>query len=348
MDEATLHALLQKGHLHGASDVLFKVGQPPAFRVHGELHYLQGEKVTPSQTQALAEIVLSRARYAGTAEEILQYDTSYGVAGLGRYRVNIYRQRGTLALAMRSIPLEIPTFDDLRLPPVVETLAELERGMILVCGAAGNGKSSTLAAMVGHLNRTQRIHIVTIEDPIEFIHADNLASVSQREIGLDCESFAKALRAALRQDPDVILVGEIRDEETMDIALKASETGHLVLSTLHTPDVQRTIGRVVALAAGQTRDTHEVRERFADNLRAIVAQRLLARADGEGLVLAAEVLVVTGTARESIRRPDNNLPLKDVMERGVHPYGMQTFEMALRELVKSAVVEVDVARAALA
>ncbi len=347
MDEATLHALLTKGQQHGASDVLFKVGQPPAFRVNGELHYLQAEKLKPPQTQALAELVLSRTRFDDPISKLLQYDTSYGVHGIGRYRVNIYRQRGTLALAMRSIPLTIPSFDDLLLPPVVETLAELERGMILVCGAAGNGKSSTLASMIGHLNNTQRIHVVTIEDPIEFIHQDNLASISQREIGLDCQNFASALRAALRQDPDVILVGEIRDEETMDIALKASETGHLVMSTLHTPDVARTVGRVISLAAGQTRDTSETRERFADNIKAIIAQRLLPRADGQGLVLAAEILVVTGTARESLRRPENNLPLKDVMERGVHPYGMQTFEMALRDIVKQGLVDVEVARAAL-
>jgi twitching motility protein PilT len=347
MDEATLHALLTKGQQHGASDVLFKVGQPPAFRVNGELHYLQADKLMPPQTQSLAELVLSRTRYDDPVSQLLQYDTSYGVHGIGRYRVNIYRQRGTLALAMRSIPLKIPSFDDLRLPPVVETLAELERGMILVCGAAGNGKSSTLASMIGHLNNTQRIHIVTIEDPIEFIHQDNLSSISQREIGLDCQDFASALRAALRQDPDVILVGEIRDEETMDIALKASETGHLVMSTLHTPDVARTVGRVISLAAGQSRDTQETRERFADNIKAIIAQRLLPRADGQGLVLAAEILVVTGTARESLRRPENNLPLKDVMERGVHPYGMQTFEMALRDIVKQGLVDVDVARASL-
>ena len=345
MDEPTLHALLKKGQEHVASDVLFKVGQPPAFRVSGELHYLQGDKLKPAQTRALAEIVLRRARFKGTIDDLQQYDTSYGMSGIGRYRVNVYRQRGTLALAMRSIPLQIPTFEGLRIPSVCQSLAELERGMILVCGAAGNGKSSTLAAMVGHLNRTQRIHCVTIEDPIEFIHNDELASISQREIGIDCADFATALRAALRQDPDVILVGEVRDEETMDIALKASETGHLVLSTLHTPDVQRTVGRVLALAGS---DTQDVRERFADNLKAIIAQRLLPRADAPGLILAAEVLVVTGTARESIRRPDGNLPLKDVMERGVHPYGMQTFEMSMRDLVKEGLVDVETARAALA
>jgi len=344
MDEPTLHALLKKGQEHNASDVLFKVGQPPAFRVSGDLHYLQGDKLKPDQTRQLAEIILRRARFKEPIEELQQYDTSYGVSQIGRYRVNVYRQRGTLALAMRSIPLKIPTFDELRCPPVVQTLAELERGMVLVTGAAGNGKSSTLASMIGHLNNTQRIDVVTIEDPIEFIHSDVLSSISQREIGIDCPDFAAALRAALRQDPDVILVGEIRDEETMDIAMKASETGHLVMSTLHTPDVQRTVGRVLALAGHDNKDT---RERFADNLKAIVAQRLLPRADGPGLVLAAEVLVVTGTARESIRRPEGNLPLKDVMERGVHPYGMQTFEMSLRELVSSGVVDVEVARAAL-
>ncbi|MEM9191136.1 MAG: PilT/PilU family type 4a pilus ATPase [Myxococcota bacterium] len=346
MDEATLHALLKKGQQHNASDVLFKVGQPPAFRVNGELHYLQGEKLKPTQTRALADVVLTRARYKHNPEELQQYDTSYGVSGIGRYRVNIYRQRGTLALAMRAIPLRIPTFEELRCPAVTESLADTERGMILVCGAAGNGKSSTLAAIVGHINRTRRVHVVTIEDPIEFIHSDELASVSQREIGIDCDDFGTALRSALRQDPDVILVGEIRDEESMDIALKAAETGHLVLSTLHTPDVQRTVGRVLALSSHG--DTQETRERFADNLRGIIAQRLLPRADGHGLALAAEVLVVTGTARESIRKPDTNLPLKDVMERGVHPYGMQTFEMSLRDLVKAGLVDVEVARAALA
>ena len=345
MDESTLLALLKKGSQHGASDVLLKVGQPPAFRVHGSLHYLQGEKLKPSQTKALAAIVLQRSRYKGTIEDLHEYDTSYGASGIGRYRVNVYRQRGTLAIALRAIPLEVPSFEQLRLPQAIQDLADIERGMILCVGAAGNGKSTTLAAMVNHINTTRRAHIVTIEDPIEYIHADKLASVSQREIGLDTNSFATALRAALRQDPDVILVGEIRDEETMDIALKAAETGHLVLSTLHTPDVSRTVGRVLNLTTGA--DPTDARERFADNLRGIIAQRLLPRADGQGRVVAVEVMVVTGTARETLRSPEGNVPLKDVMERGVHPYGMQTFEMAMRDLVKNGLLDVEVARAAL-
>ncbi|MDQ3036935.1 MAG: PilT/PilU family type 4a pilus ATPase [Myxococcota bacterium] len=345
MDENALQGLLGKGLQYKASDVLLKVGQPPAFRVSGVLHYLQGDKLQPQHTRDLAEVVLKRSRYKGTLDELQQYDTSYSIPGVGRYRVNVYRQRGTLALALRSIPLKIPTFAELRLPAIIAQLAELERGMILVCGAAGNGKSSTLAAMIGHLNTTQRVHVVTIEDPIEFIHQDQLASVSQREIGIDTPDFASALRAALRQDPDVILVGEIRDEETMDIAMKASETGHMVLSTLHTPDVQRTVGRVLSLASSS--DPQETRERFADNLKAVLAQRLLPTADGRGLVLALELLVVTGTARETIRKPEGNPPLKDVMERGAHPYGMQTFEMHIRELVKQGLVSVEQARASL-
>ncbi|HJL16579.1 MAG TPA: PilT/PilU family type 4a pilus ATPase [Sandaracinaceae bacterium LLY-WYZ-13_1] len=345
MEESALHALLKKGQQYAASDILLKVGQPPAFRVGGTLHYLQGDKLKPDQTRDLARAVLAGSRYRGTVDELQQYDTAYSVPGVGRYRVNVYRQRGTLALALRAIPLRIPTFEELRVPPVVRKLAELERGMVLICGAAGNGKSSTLASMIGHLNQARRSHVVTIEDPIEFIHQDGTSLISQREVGIDTEGFATALRAALRQSPDAILVGEIRDDETMDIGLKAAETGHLVLSTLHTPDVTRTVGRILALMG--EREATETRERLADNLKGIVAQRLLPRGDGQGLILAAEVLVVTGTARETIRKPEGNLPLKDIMERGRHPYGMQTFEMHLRELVKEGLVEVEVARQAL-
>jgi twitching motility protein PilT len=345
MDETTLHTLLKKGQQYQASDVLLKVGQPPAFRVSGELHYIQGDKLTPQHTRDLADAILKKSRYKGSLDDLQQYDTAYGVPGVGRYRVNVYRQRGTLAIALRSIPLTIPHLADLGVPAVVETLADLERGMVLVVGAAGNGKSSTLAGLIGIINETKRVHIVTIEDPIEFIHSDNLASVSQREVGQDTTDFASALRAALRQDPDVILVGEIRDEETMDIGLKAAETGHLVLSTLHTPDVSRTVGRILALS--EKHDVQETRERLADNLKAVIAQRLIPLAEGRGMVLAAEILIVTATARESIRRPEGNPSIKEIMEKGVHPYQMQTFEMHLRELVKQGKVTVEDARLAM-
>ncbi|MBN8614584.1 MAG: PilT/PilU family type 4a pilus ATPase [Deltaproteobacteria bacterium] len=343
MDESTLHSLLRKGQQYNASDILLKVGQPPAFRVAGDLHYLQGDKLLPQHTRELADVILKKSRFKGTLDDLQEFDSSYGVPGVGRYRVNVYRQRGTLAIALRAIPLKIPQFEELGVPPVVATFANLERGLVLVVGAAGNGKSSTLAALIGLVNQTRRVHVVTVEDPIEFIHSDSLGSISQREVGIDTPGFAHALRAALRQDPDVILVGEIRDEETMDIGLKAAETGHLVLSTLHTPDVQRTIGRVLALS-GQS--VQETRERFADNLKAIVAQRLIPSAEG-GLCLVAEVLVVTPTARESLRKPEGNPSLKDIMERGSHPYMMQTFEMHLRELVKQGRVTVEDAKNAL-
>ena len=345
MDERTFYDLLSRGAKYRASDAIFKVGQPPAFRVTGTLRYLQGDRLRPEHTQALAEIVLRQSRFRGDLRELTEFDTSYGVPGVGRYRVNVYRQRGTFAVALRSIPLDIPTFEGLGCSLVAKALAELDRGLVLVVGAAGNGKSSTLAAMIGHINQTRRLHVITIEDPIEFLHQDNLSTISQREVGVDTPDFSTALRAALRQDPDVILMGEIRDEETMDIALKASETGHLVLSTLHTPDVTRTVGRVIALA--KEKDPSEVRERLSDNLKGIIAQRLLPASDGETRVLASEVLVVTGTARESIRRTEGQMPLKDVMDRGLHPYGMQTFDTALRDLVQQGRITLDVARQAL-
>lgn len=341
MDEQTFHSLLAKGIQHDASDVLLKVGQPPALRVAGDLYYMQAEKLGPQNTLQVAEIVLAKSRFSGSITELREYDCSYAVAGVGRYRVNIFRQRQSLALAMRSIPINVPTFDQLGTPISVRNFATLERGLVLVVGAAGNGKSSTLAALIGEMNRVRRIHIVTIEDPIEFLHTDALSSISQREVGLDTSSFASALRAALRQDPDVILVGEIRDQETMEIALKAAETGHLVLSTLHTPDVARTVGRVLSLLG--MKEAQETRERFADALKGVVAQRLVPRVEG-GVAAAVEVLVNTPTARESLRRPENNLPLKEVMERGVHPYGMQTFEMHLKELLRAGVISIETAR----
>ncbi len=345
MDENTLNALLAKSQQYGASDILLKVGQPPGFRVLGDIHYLQSDALRPEHTQAFASVILKRARYKDSVDELQEFDTSYAAQDVGRFRVNVYRQRNSLAIALRAIPVKIPTIEGLLLPDSVRQLCLNERGIILCCGASGNGKSTTLAAMVNYINETMRVHIVTIEDPIEYVHPDRLASVSQREVGLDTGSFPKALRAALRQDPDVILVGEIRDEETMDIALKAAETGHLVLATLHTPDVQRTVGRVLSLMGSA--NPSEVRERFADNLKGIICQRLLPKADGSGRVIAAEILINTGTARESLKRPENSLPLKDVMERGVHPYGMQTFEMALKERVKQGLLSIETARAAM-
>lgn len=336
--ETFLHQLLGKALAANASDIHLKVGQPPGARVRGDMIYFRVDKIRPEDTEAVARILLAeRPGALADLGSLNEYDASYSVPSLGRFRINLYRQRGSLAVVMRYISPKIPTFEQLGLPASVQRLAERDRGLVLVVGAAGNGKSSTLAAMLGHLNRTQPKHLVTIEDPIEFMHVDDKSSVSQREIGLDTMSFSSALRAALRQDPDVILVGEMRDGATMETGLEAAETGHLVLSTLHTPDVSHTINRLLSLS----RNVTDVRDRLADCLQGIVAQRLVPKKDGTGMVLAVEILVVTGTARESLRRPESNPTLKEVMEKGQSPYGMQTFAMHLQRLADEGVVSKD-------
>lgn len=342
-NEAFFHQLLAKAISAGASDVHIKVGQPPGARVKGDLVYFRVDKVMPADSQAVALHVLKKMRPPPELEEVREVDTAYSVPKLGRFRVNVYRQRGSFAAAFRVIPGAIPTFETLGVPAVCRDLAQKTRGLVLVVGAAGNGKSTTLASMIGYLNKSSPLHIVSIEDPIEFLHKDESCSISQREVGLDTRTFASALRAALRQDPDVILLGEIRDPETMEIALMAAETGHLVLSSLHTPDVFRTVNRMVALSSG---DPKEVRERIADVLQGVLAQRLIPRKDAQGLILVSEVLVATGTVREALKRPEANPPLKDLMEKGVHPYGMQTFEMHLKHLVAQGIIDVDAARGA--
>ena len=342
--EQYFHQLLTKAIAARARDVHLKVGQPPGARVRGDLVYFRLEPIRPEDTQAVAHHVIQDPAVLRDLAALREYDTSYVAPGVGRFRVNVYRQRGTLAVVMRYIPLEIPTLEQLGAPRACADLALRDRGLVLCVGAAGNGKSSTLAAMIGHMNRSVARHVVTIEDPIEFLHVDDRSSISQRELGFDTASFASALRAALRQDPDVIQVGEIRDPETMDIALKAAETGHLVLSTLHTPDVQRCINRIISLSTDQP---EELRERIGDALQGVVAQRLLPRADGQGMVLAAEVLIGTGSVRETIKRPHGNPPLKELMEGGAHPYGMQTFEMHIKSLVRDGILDRETGRGAI-
>lgn len=342
--EQFFQQLLAKAVSSGARDVHLKVGQPPGARVRGELVFFRFEKIREEHTEAAARHLIRRPEILEQLDTLREHDSSYAVDGVGRFRVNIYRQRGSLAIVLRFIPVKIPTLDELGAPKACRELAEKERGLVLCVGAAGNGKSSTLAAMLDHMNRTMSRHIVTIEDPVEFQHLDNKCSVSQREVGVDTDSFANALRAALRQDPDVIQVGEIRDAETMEIALKAAETGHLVLSTLHTPDVQRTMNRVISLSSG---DPDELRDRLGDALQGIVAQRLLPRADGNGMALAAEVLVASGSVRETLKRPVGNPPLKELMEGGEHPYGMQTFERHIKQLVREGIVSREAAKIAL-
>jgi twitching motility protein PilT len=342
--EQFLKQLLSKAVASGARDIHLKVGQPPGARIRGDLVFFKAERIREEHTEAVARHLIRDPEVLAGIDRLLEYDTSYAVEGVGRFRVNVYRQRGSLAVVLRFIPIQIPTLDELGAPRACRDLAERERGLVLCVGAAGNGKSSTLAAMVAHMNQNLPRHVVTIEDPIEFQHQDDKCSISQREVGVDTKSFAAALRAALRQDPDVIQVGEIRDAETMDIALKAAETGHLVLSTLHTPDVQRTMNRVISLSED---DPDELRDRLGDALQGIVAQRLVPRADGKGMVLAAEVLVASGSVRETLKRPMGNPSLKELMEGGEHPYGMQTFEKHIKLLVREGKVSRDAAKLAL-
>ncbi len=341
-----LNQLLGKAVAARASDVHLKVGSPPAARVQGDLVFFRAEPLRPADLAAIAMHVIRSSEQKQRIAELFELDGAYVADGICRFRYNLYRQRGELGIALRVIPTQVPTFESLGVPPAAATMCEKERGLVLVVGAAGNGKSSTLAAMIGHLNRTRPLHIVTVEDPIEFLHKDEKSSVSQREIGVDTSSFGAALRAAMRQDPDVILVGEVRDEETMDTALKAAETGHLVLATLHTPDVARTFGRMLSLAPKSQGTGDEWRERVAATLQGVVAQRLLPRRDGQGQALAAEILVASGSVREAIKRPDHSPSLKELMEKGVHPYGMQTFEMHVRQLVSQGVVDKDSAQRA--
>jgi twitching motility protein PilT len=336
-DENFFRALLTRAVAGKASDVHIKVGQPPGARIRGDMIYFRTEKVFPEDTAAVARFVITNPEVLARLDELKEYDASYSAPSIGRFRVNVYRQRGSLAVVMRFIPTDIPSMESLGLPmPVARELAERQNGMVLVVGAAGNGKSTSIASMVAHLNATRALHIVTVEDPIEFLHQDALSSISQREVGLDTASFTAALRAAMRQDPDVIFVGEIRDEETMEIALKAAETGHLVLASLHTSDAVRTVNRMLAMMRGEP---GENRIRIASCLQGIIAQRLLPRVDGSGVVLASEVLVASQSVKESIRRPESNPPLKSLMEKGTHPYGMHTFQMSVAQLLERGLVD---------
>ncbi|MBS1151337.1 MAG: twitching motility protein, partial [Myxococcaceae bacterium] len=287
---------------------------------------------------------LSASHYPGNIEELRDHDTSYALEGVGRFRANIHRTKGTIGAIMRAIPFTVPDFQKLGLPKVLEKISQEERGLILVTGVTGSGKSSTLAAMVGYINQHYRKHILTIEDPIEFLHEDRFSRVTQREIGPDTPNFANALRGALRQDPDVILVGEMRDAETIEIALKAAETGHLVLSTVHTTDCYRTISRIISVfpPEGQT----GVRNRLSENLRASVSQRLLPHASGKGRVVAAEIMVSTLSVVEFIKDPKRTHEIKDYLEKNHDILGTQSFDMHLAKLLREKQITLDVAREA--
>ncbi len=328
----------------GASDIHIKSGDVVRARIHGRLVPLTRERVSQEQVKALALKFIPHERDRIRIDELTDYDCSWGASGLGRFRVNILRQRGSFMIVLRVIPFEVPNFEELRLPKVLEKVAEAERGLILVTGVTGSGKSSTMAAMVEHINERFERHIVTLENPIEFLHRDKRCSITQRDIGTDTESFNSGLRAALRQDPDVILIGEMRDTETIDTALKAAETGHLVVSTLHTQNAVQTLSRIIAVFPPS--DQEMVRVRLAESLRAVVSQRLLPMKHEEGRIVACEVMVVTGTIRDCILDPERMAEIPDLLEEGREAYGSQSFDQHLIELLRDDRVTFEVAKAA--
>ena len=336
--------IIQAAVQRGASDLHIKAGDVFRARINGQLIPLTKQRLTPEQTRAIALKLIPHERDRQRVDELQDYDCSWGLAGVGRFRVNVMKQRGSFMIVMRVIPFEIPSFEQLGLPPVCSDIAALERGLVLVTGVTGSGKSSTQAAMIGFMNQNMRRHVVTLENPIEFLHRDVNCSITQREVGIDTDSFRVGLRAALRQDPDVILIGEMRDTESIDIALKSAETGHLVISTVHTRDAAATISRLVATFPPEEQKV--VRLRLAEQLQAVVSQRLLPRKDGKGRVLAAEVMVVSGTIRDCIADENRASEIPEHIAEGRTTYGMQTFDQCLMDLVMSGQVDYAVARAA--
>ena len=321
----------------GASDLHLKVGNHPIARIKGKLTPMtQFKRLVQEDTIAMAYAIMASDKQKGKFKENLDIDIAYSVPSLGRFRCNIFNQRGTVGLVLRVIPRKIYTIDDLMLPKVLKTICQEQRGMVLVTGTTGSGKSTTLAAMIDLINATRTEHILTIEDPIEYLHRDNLSIVNQREVEADCKTFSSALRAALRQDPDVILVGEMRDLETIETALHAAETGHLVFSTLHTLDATETINRVISVFPHHHQK--QVRLQIAAVLKGIISQRLVPRADGQGRVPAVEVMVTTETVRTCIEDKDKTKMLKDVIASGTAQYGMQTFDQSLYFLLRQGLI----------
>ncbi|HET9726578.1 MAG TPA: PilT/PilU family type 4a pilus ATPase [Gemmatimonadales bacterium] len=329
----------------GASDLHIKAGDVFRARINGKLVALTKQRLTPDQTRAIAMKLISSDEDRARIDRLRDFDCSWGMPGVGRFRVNVLRQRSSFMIVMRVIPFTVPTIESLRLPAVLAQIAESDRGLVLVTGVSGSGKSSTVAAMVHHINRTQHKHVVTIENPIEFLHRDLSCSITQREVGVDTDDLTVGLRAALRQDPDVVVLGEIADPETIDTAIKAAETGHLVIATMPTPGVGATIDRILTTLPREEREIG--RMRLSEALRAIISQQLLPQKDEKGRVAAVEVLIATAGVREALKDPAKTADLRQHMSDGRKQLGSQTFDQHVAELVESGLITQETARAAL-
>ena len=318
-----------------ASDLHLKAGTAPIVRVDGVLYTIEDKAPSAQELREVCDQLLSEEQraYFGTHHEI---DFAFGVSGLARFRANIFMQRGTPAVALRHVPVQVPSIEELMLPPVVRDLAFSSRGLVLITGRTGAGKSTTLAAMIDTINRTTTRNIISVEDPIEFLHVDRKSFIHQREIGLDTRTFADGLKYVLRQDPDIIMVGEIRDLETMRTALAAADTGHLVLSSLHTTDVVQTVQRIISFYPPHQHD--EIRMGISSNLTAVISQRLVPRADGKGRVPAVEVMVSTPTIREYLLTQEKVPLMHQVVAEGLTEYGMQTFDQSVLGLLRDGLI----------
>jgi len=334
-----INELLHTAVTGGASDLHLKVGSYPMMRVSGTLVVASEEKrLERADTEAMAGALFSadqRDKFRRTQE----VDLAYGVPGLGRFRVNVFQQRGTVGLVLRVIPMDVKTIDELGLPPVLKRIASEERGLVLVTGTTGSGKSTTLAAMIDYINKNRSAHVMTVEDPIEFLHRDNKSMVNQREVAVDTRSFAQALRSALRQDPDVILVGEMRDFETIETGLLAAETGHLVFSTLHTLDATETINRIISVFPPHQQK--QIRLQLASVLKAVVSQRLMPKLDGKGRAPAVEVLISTPFIRDCIVDKEKTHMIHGAIAAGTSQYGMQSFDQSIFALFQQGLVSLE-------
>ncbi len=334
-----LNDILAMALKSSTSDIHLKAGLPPVFRIDGNLRPLpKAPRLTAESVRSMCEAIMND-RQRAKFEDANEIDLAYGVPGLGRFRVNVFMQRNSVSAVFRAIPFKVATLDDLVMPSILKKISDESRGLVLVTGATGTGKSTTLAAMIDYINSNRTAHIVTVEDPIEYLHRDRKCIINQREVGFDTAGFAPALKSALRQDPDVILVGEMRDLETTETALAAAETGHLVLSTVHTIDAPETISRIISMFPPHQQ--RHIRLQLSNVLRGVISQRLIPRIEGKGRVAAVEVMISTARIRDLIDDREKTIQLKDAIAQGYTTYGMQSFDQALMDLVKRKVISYD-------